>query len=94
MGAGQCETGRRVIERTAAPIRGRVALIARLGESCLHVIRIRRPLEILQVAVDAGRIRIRQVVVVIHVARRTGNRCVRASQRETRGRVVEARTVP
>ena len=58
-------------------VRGAVALLAGLREVRLHVVRIRRALEILQVAAHAGRIRAGQVVVVIHVALRRTARAVR-----------------
>ena len=52
---GQRETGLRVIELRARPLRGRVAERAVLRESGRHVVRILGALEILQVAADALR---------------------------------------
>ena len=68
-----------------------MALLAGLRESRLHVIRIGRALEILQVATDAGRIRAGQVVVVVDVALRALHGGVRPGQREARRRVIEGR---
>ncbi len=64
----QRETGSRVIEGRACP-RGRVvALGAGLREAGLHVIRLRRALEILQVAADASCIGTGQTVVIVDMA--------------------------
>jgi hypothetical protein len=53
--AGQCETGRGVIESGTGPAGGVVALCAGLREAGLHVVRICRALEIGEVASDASR---------------------------------------
>ena len=55
----QRETSSRVIEGRARPRRRVVALRAGLREAGLHVVRLRRTLEILQVAADARGIRAR-----------------------------------
>ncbi len=68
MRAGQREAGGRMVKGRARPGGGAVALLAGLREARGNVIRIRRALEILQVAADAGRIRTRQVVVIVDVA--------------------------
>ena len=94
MRAGQGEARGRVIERRITPGCGGMALLAGLGEACLHVIGVSRPLEILQVAGDTRRVRARQVVVVVHVTLRTLHGCMRAGQREAGGRVVEGRPIP
>jgi len=64
--SGQRERRLRVIEGRRLPCARRVAGFASLGESSRHVIGIRCPLEILQVARHAGRAR--QVVIPVHVA--------------------------
>jgi hypothetical protein len=66
-----------------------VALIARLGETRGDVVRIGRPLIVLQMATDAGRRA--QFVVVIYVAIGALPRWhgVQAGKREGRGIVVE-----
>ncbi len=94
MRARQREACGRVVERRIPPRRSRVALLAGLREIRLHVIRIRGPLEIFQVATDTSRVRGRQVVIAIHVARRALQRGVSARQRESRGRVIECRRRP
>jgi len=58
------------------------------------VIRIRRSLEVLEVATDARRVRRRQVVVPVHVALAALDCGVCAGKREARGRVIERRTGP
>ena len=85
MRAGQRKPGRRVIKSRARPRRRVVTLSTGLREAGLHVIRIRRALEVFQVAADAGGIRAGQVVVVVDVTLGARNRRVRARQRETCG---------
>ena len=51
-------------------------------------------LEIRHVAADAGGVRCGQVVIPIHMALRARHSRVESSQRESRGRVVEARAAP
>jgi len=92
--AGQRETSRGVIERRGRPRRRVVALLTGLCEARLHVIRIRRSLEILQVATDAGRVRGGQVVIAVHVALRALHRRVRTAQREAGRRMIKRRIVP
>jgi len=92
--AGQREARGRVIESSAGPRRGAMALLAGLREARRDVIRIRGALEIFQVAAHAGRIGAGQVVVAIHVALRALHAGVRTSQREARGGVVKIRTHP
>jgi hypothetical protein len=92
--AGQREARRRVIKGRIAPARGCVALLAGLREVGLHVIRVRRAVEIGQVAADAGGVRGGQVVVVIDVALGALQGRVRAGQREAGGRVIEGRARP
>ncbi len=53
MCASQSEPGCRVIE-AGIPVRGRVATLTGLRESCLHVIRVGCALEIFQVARRTG----------------------------------------
>ena len=83
-----------MIKGRACPRGCVVALRTGLRKCGLHVIRIRRSLEILQVAADASRIGAGQVVVAIHVALRALHRCVRPRQREPRSGVIKRCTVP
>ena len=94
MCTGQRESRRRVIEGRVAPSGGGVALLTGLREIRLHVVRIRRSLEIFQVAADAGSVGAGQIVVTIHVALRALQRRMRACERESRGRVIEGRVAP
>ena len=91
---GQRESRCRVIEGGAGPRSGVVALLASLREAGTHVVRIRRALEVFQVAADAGRVCAGQVVVAIHVALRALHGGVRARQRKSGGRMVESRAHP
>ena len=63
---GQSKACSGVIKRPVAPVGSGVALVAGLREASGYVIRIRRALEILQVALHAGAAG--QVVGVVHVA--------------------------
>ena len=76
------------------PRRGVVALRAGLREPGLHMVGLRRTLEIFQVAADAGGIRAGQVVVAVHVALRALHRRVGPGQREAGGRVIKRRVQP
>ena len=58
------------------------------------MIRLRRALEIFQVATDASRIRAGEVVIVIHVALHALHRRMRARQREAGRCVVKTRACP
>ena len=58
------------------------------------MIRIRRALEVLQVAVHAVRVRARQVVIIVDVALCALQRSMSTGQRESGGRVVEGRAGP
>ena len=91
---GQRESSGRMVEIRAHPCSRGVALLASLREARLHVIRIGRALEIFQMAADASRICARQVVVIVDVATRAGNRCVRSGQRKSGGGVVKGRAIP
>jgi len=90
----QRETGRRVIKGCGCPGCGRVALLTGLREIRLHMVRLCRTLEILQVAAHARRVRAGQVVVIVHVALRTLHRRMRTSQREPSAVVIECRVLP
>jgi len=83
MGASQRESSRGVIKRSLRPRSGVVALLTSLRESRGHVVRVRRGLEIFQMAADTSRVRIRQVVVVVDVALRARHGRVSAGQRES-----------
>ena len=85
----QLKSGGAVIEGCVQPCAGTVALLTSLREIRRDVIRIRRPLEVLQVASHAGGTR--QIVVVIDVAigalaRRHG---MESRQCESGSRVIE-----
>lgn len=58
------------------------------------MVRVRRPLEIFQVAADASGVRAGQVVIAIHVALRALHRRVRPGEREASRGVVKCRVVP
>jgi len=90
----QGKSSGRVIERRARPGRRVMALGAGLGEAGLHVIRIRRALEVLQVTANARCVGTGQVVVVVDMALRAGNCRMCPSQRESSGRVIERRVRP
>jgi len=92
--AGQREAGGRVIERRGAPRRGVVALLAGGGEAGLHVVRIRRFVEIRLMAGHASCIGAGQVVVVVDVALLALHRRVRTGQREARCRMVKGSARP
>ena len=81
-----------MVEGPISPTGGGVALIAGLRKARLHMVRIRRPLEIFQVAVHAGAAI--QAVVVVDVALRALQRGVRSGQRKSRRRMVECRAGP
>ena len=90
--AGQWESRRRVIETRRLPRRGVMATLAGLRESLLHVVRVRRTLEILQVASYAGRAG--QIVIVVNVALGTRHSRMRAGQRKSRGGVIKGCSRP
>ncbi len=69
-----------------------MASLAGLRELCLHVVRIRRALIVLQVAGHARRGR--QVVVAVHVALRAGQRLMRSGERKSYRAVVKSRRLP
>ena len=69
-----------------------MAVLARLREACLHVIRVGRCLVILQMAGDACGIG--QVVVSVDVALRARGGHVHSAQRETGLAVIECRVRP
>ena len=81
-----------VIEACRNPRRCAVAYLALLREPGTDVIRVRRTLEILEMAAHTGRAS--QVVVVIDMALRAFERRVGASQREAGSRVIELRRHP
>lgn len=69
-----------------------MALLAGLREVCLHVIRAGRTLEVLQVAADARDIC--DVVVVVDVALRALQSCMRSRKWESTVRVIERSRLP
>ena len=75
--ARQREAGSRMIERTAAPVRRGVALIAGRREARLRVIWSRGALIILEMALGAGSAA--QAVIVIDMALRTCQRSMESS---------------
>ena len=92
MRSGERPSGGGVVEGAAAPVGRGVALIAIGGEAGLHVVRIRCPLEILQVAIHARPAV--QAVVVIDVALRALQRGVRPGQRKPGRSVIEGCSCP
>jgi len=98
MGAIQSEAGARMVEGCTGPVRRAVALLARSGESRLHVVRACRSVEIRLMALNA-RGGIRQVVRAGRaegrvVALRALQGYVRTRQGETSGGVVERAACP
>ncbi len=83
-----------MIERRRCPGGGGVALLTSLREAGLHVVGLRRALEILHVATHAGRVRAVQCVVAVHVALVALHARMGAGQRESRRVVVKGRVVP
>jgi len=92
MGSGQGPAGRGVIERSGSPVTGAMAHFALLRQSGRNVIRVRRTLVILHVATHAGGGS--QVVIAVGMALRTLHADMRASERESRLRVIEGRRLP
>ena len=97
VGAGQREARRSVVEDSAQPIGGAVALFAGLREPGLHVIRIGRALEIGQMALHArsagkavGATRTEGRVVALRALQRG----VRPGKRKSSSVVIETGTVP
>ena len=92
--SGQREPGAVVVEGRIHPVRGVVTLIAGLREVGRHVVGIRRPLIVLEVASDAsGAV---QTVVIVDVAIGAGSRWhrVHSGERESGGGVVKRRVHP
>ena len=87
--SSQREAGAGVIECCVHPVCGVVALVAGLREVRRDVIRVRRALEVLQVATDAS-CRIQSVIIVdVAISAGAWRHRVQASQGEPRGGVVE-----
>ena len=93
MRSAEREAGGRVIEGRAGPVGSGVALLTAGRESGLHMVRIGRRVEVLDVAGRAiGR---RSDKLAVNVALRAGHIGVRAGQREFRkGGVIESRRIP
>lgn len=86
------EAGGAVVKRGSRP-RGRgVALFARLRKARLHMVRVSRALEVLQVAGDAGRAR--DVVVAVDVTLIALHCRVRAGQSKSGRAVIENSSCP
>ena len=66
-----------------------MARVAGLGEVCRNVVRVRRALKILQVAIDAGRAGQAVVVVDMAVSALPWRHGMQACESESRGRVIE-----
>lgn len=94
MCSGQGEARGGVIKVCIRPRCCRVALLAILREVRLHVIGLRRSLEISQVAAHAGGVGAGQVVVAIYVALGALQAGMRAGKREARGRVIKGGICP
>ncbi len=92
--SGQGKAGAGVVEGRSEPRRSVVALLAGLREIRRHVVRIRRPLVILQVTRHAGRIRDVVIVVGVAVSALSRRHGVHSRQREGRLRVIEHRRLP
>ncbi len=81
-----------MIKRAVAPVGGRVALITRGRESSLDMIRVRRTVVVVLVAVDTRSTG--ELVVVVHVALRALQRRMRTGESKTRRRVIEGSIRP
>jgi len=97
MESGQRKSGRRVVKGRIEPVGRAMALLTGLREVGLHVARIRRSLEVLQVAGDAGVAG--QVVGTRRteggvVALRALQRGVESGERKSGGGVVERAVAP
>ena len=90
--AGQREARCRMVKGRICPGNRVVACLASLRKIGLHVVWIRRALEVFEVARHAGCAG--QVVVSIHVALGAGRSGVRASQREAGGGMIECCAAP
>lgn len=90
--AREREGGRIVVESRTRPLGGVVAGITGLRKPGRDVIRVRRRLIFRQMAGDAGGRQRR--VLIVDVARQTGNGSVLARQGELRRAVIEGRTGP
>ena len=82
VGTDERETRSGVVKSRAGPGRGGVTLLAGLRESRLHMVRIGRALEILQVATDARCVRTGERVIAVYVALDALHAGVCAGQRE------------
>lgn len=94
VGTNECEASCRVIKLRIRPRSCAVARITRLREACLHVVRVRGPLKILQMARNASGdsdVVVVRYVAVDALARR---HCVRTRQHEARGRVIKRSAGP
>ena len=94
MESGQRKSSGCVIEGRRGPVGGGVALLAILREARRRVGRVIRVVEVGLVTVDAGCIRRSQIVIAVHVTLRALQRGVETGQRESGGRVIEARAAP
>lgn len=90
--SGQRETGVVVVEARGTPSRGAMAYVALLRESRGYVVGVFRPIEIIQVAADAGRVG--NVVVRVHMTLTALQSGVCASQWPSGRCMIEGRRVP
>ena len=81
-----------MVKRRRSPRRCRVARLACLAEVRGHVIGVRRTGEFRLMALVAARIR--QLVIIIHMARCALGGCMLPAQREVRGIVIVRRARP
>ena len=81
-----------MIERRTGPVHGAVTERAILGEACCHVVGIRGPPHVLQVARYAGRADIRKLIV--RMTGRARHRDMAAHQGELREVVIKVRSGP
>jgi len=92
--SGQCPAGGRMIEGCSRPGCRVVTLLASRREPNLRVRRAIGVVEVVLMATDASRARIGEVVIIVCVALRTLQVCMRAGQGKTGAGVIEGRVQP
>lgn len=94
MRSGQGEAGAGMVESRSSPGRSVVALLASLGEIGHDVIGVGGALVVLEVTGDAGVVGEVVIVINVAIAALAWRNGMRAGQRKTGGRVVEAGICP